>query len=46
MGLKVVAVSDVSGGVTGYKSVNDLQKNAQENGEDIARANFQNISIL
>jgi glutamate dehydrogenase (NAD(P)+) len=32
MGLKVVAVSDVSGGVTGFKSVTDLQKYAQENG--------------
>jgi glutamate dehydrogenase (NAD(P)+) len=32
MGLKVVAVSDVSGGVTGFKSVTDLHKYVQENG--------------
>jgi glutamate dehydrogenase (NAD(P)+) len=32
MGLKVVAVSDVSGGVTGFKRVTDLHKYVQENG--------------
>lgn len=32
MGLKIVAVSDVSGGVTGFNRVSDLQKYVKENG--------------
>jgi len=32
MGLKVVAVSDVNGGVTGFKSVADIHKHLLENG--------------
>ncbi len=32
MGLKVVAVSDVNGGVTGFKKVSDLQMFSQDNG--------------
>ncbi len=32
MGMKVIAVSDVNGGVTGFKSVNDVFKFSQENG--------------
>lgn len=32
LGMKVIAVSDVHGGVTGFKSVNDLWKHFQANG--------------
>ncbi|MFM7491521.1 MAG: Glu/Leu/Phe/Val family dehydrogenase [Actinomycetota bacterium] len=44
MGLKVVAVSDVSGGVTGFKNVSTLYEYANENGTVIGAPGTEKIS--
>jgi len=44
MGLKVVAVSDVNGGVTGFKSVADIQKYLLENGTVVGAPGTEKIT--
>ncbi|MEY3185373.1 MAG: hypothetical protein RIR58_109, partial [Actinomycetota bacterium] len=44
MGLKVVAVSDVNGGVTGFKNVSDLQRFNQDNGTIVGAPGTESIS--
>lgn len=44
MGLKVVAVSDVNGGVTGFRNVSTLYKYANENGTVIGAPGTEKIS--
>ena len=44
MGLKVVAVSDVNGGVTGFKNVSTLYEYANENGTLIGAPGTEKIS--
>ena len=44
MGLKVVAVSDVNGGVTGFKKVSDLQKYSQDNSTLVGAAGSDSIT--
>lgn len=44
MGLKVVAVSDVNGGVTGFKNVSTLYEYANENGTVIGAPGTEKIS--
>ncbi|MEY3399853.1 MAG: hypothetical protein RLZZ486_321 [Actinomycetota bacterium] len=44
MGLKVVAVSDVSGGVTGFSKVSELQKFAQGNGTLVGAPSTESIT--
>jgi glutamate dehydrogenase (NAD(P)+) len=44
MGLKVVAVSDVNGGVTGFKSVADIHKHLLENGTVVGAPGTEKIT--
>ena len=44
MGLKVVAVSDVNGGVTGFKKVSDLQMFSQDNGTLVGSTGTDSIT--
>jgi glutamate dehydrogenase (NAD(P)+) len=44
MGLKVVAVSDVNGGVTGFKKVSDLQRFTQDNGTIVGAPGTDSIT--
>jgi glutamate dehydrogenase (NAD(P)+) len=44
MGLKVVAVSDVSGGVTGFSKVSELQNFAQGNGTLVGAPSTESIT--
>ncbi len=44
MGLKVVAVSDVNGGVTGFKEVSDLQRFTQDNGTIVGAPGTDSIT--
>ncbi|MEN9292380.1 MAG: Glu/Leu/Phe/Val dehydrogenase [Actinobacteria bacterium] len=44
MGLKVVAVSDVKGGVTGFNKISDLHRYAQENGTLIGAPGTESIT--
>ncbi len=44
MGLKVVAVSDVNGGVTGFKSVADIHRHLLENGTVVGAPGTEKIT--
>ena len=44
MGMKVVAVSDVNGGVTGFNSVTELHKYAVENGTVVGAPGTEKIT--
>ena len=44
MGMKVVAVSDVNGGVTGFSSITELHKDAVENGTVVGAPGTEKIT--
>ncbi|MGA0113087.1 MAG: Glu/Leu/Phe/Val family dehydrogenase [Candidatus Nanopelagicaceae bacterium] len=44
MGLKVTAVSDVNGGVTGFKKLSDLQRFTQDNGTIVGAPGTESIT--
>jgi glutamate dehydrogenase (NAD(P)+) len=44
MGLKVVAVSDVSGGVTGFNKISELRRFAQDNGSLVGAPGTESIT--